>query len=57
MKLISKSQINALVNAGKIRNSKYGYINNTGETIGYYRTTTGKCYAEDYYVDLANQLN
>lgn len=50
MKEISKKELDALIEPGVIRNTRYGYVNKTGETIGYYRTRNGKRYVENSYV-------
>lgn len=50
MKEISKSELDALIASGVIKNTRYGFVNKTGETIGYYRTRSGKMYVENSYV-------
>lgn len=39
-----------LLKDGIIRNTKYGYVDNKGNVIGYHRTVH-KMYIEDFYAD------
>lgn len=50
IKQISKNEIKNLLSDGVIRNTNRGYIDKSGEKIGYYRTRGGKRYIEDKYV-------
>ena len=53
IKQISKQGIEKLLKDGIIRHTHRGYVNpKNGEHIGYYKTSGGKKYIEDYYSDL-----
>lgn len=55
IKEISSEHVKMLEKNGIIRNSKKGYINQKGFTVGFYRTRN-KRYIEDKYADLAKSL-
>ena len=52
IKYISKNEIEKLLSEGVIRNTRYGYVNRNGESVGFYRTkgAAAKRYIEDKYV-------
>lgn len=52
IKYISKNEIEKLLSEGVIKNTRYGYVNRNGESVGFYRTKGGaaKRYIEDKYV-------
>lgn len=55
MKEIKKEEMELLVNNKIIRNSGKGYVDNNGNTVGFYRTKNKK-YIEDKYVNVAKKL-
>lgn len=55
MKEIKKNELETLVNNRVVRNSKFGYVNRYGDTVGFYKTRN-KMYIEDKYVDMARKL-
>lgn len=59
LNVISKKQIEVLIETGTIRNTHLGYINTeTGYRIGYYKTkgAAKKRYIEDRYADKTGKL-
>lgn len=56
MKEIKKEYIELLEKYKIIYNTNNGYIDNHGNTIGFYRTRN-KRYIEDKYVDIAKRLD
>ena len=58
IKEISKTDIEKLLKAGVIRNTKYGYVNKNNNRIGYYKTSgaSHKRYIEDRYANQASKL-
>ena len=58
LKVITKKEIQKLLDAGILRNSKYGYVNKKGSQVGYYRTAGAahKRYIQDWYADKAKTL-
>lgn len=52
IKLISKQDIQTLLDKGIITNTNRGYVNRNGHKIGYYKTCGGKRYIQDKYVDI-----
>ena len=55
MKEITHEEVQALIEAGAIRNTRKGLINKQGYQVGYYRTKN-KRYIEDRMADLAKSL-
>ena len=55
MKQLTKKEIDALLNAGIIKNSNHGFVDKNGFTVGFYRTRN-KRYIEDRYADKARKL-
>lgn len=55
LKQISKEEIQKLLKAGIIRNSNYGYIDQKGRHIGYYKSVH-KRWIEDRFVNQAQTL-
>ena len=55
LKQISKEEIQKLLKAGKIRNSNYGYIDQKGRHIGYYKSVH-KRWIEDRFANQAQTL-
>lgn len=55
LKQISKEEIQKLLKAGVIRNSNYGYIDQKGRHIGYYKSVH-KRWIEDRFVNQAQTL-
>ena len=58
IKEISKQEIQKLLDAGIIRNTHLGYVNQKGNDVGYYRTSGAghKRYIQDRYADKAKKL-
>lgn len=58
IKQITKQEIQKLLDAGIIKHSHRGYINQNGSHIGYYKTTGAahKRYIQDLYADKAKKL-
>lgn len=55
LKQISKEEIQKLLKAGIIRNSNYGYIDQKGRHIGYYKSVH-KRWIEDRFANKAQTL-
>lgn len=55
LKQISKEEIQKLLKAGVIRNSNYGYIDQKGRHIGYYKSVH-KRWIEDRFANQAQTL-
>lgn len=55
LKQISKEEIQKLLKAGIIRNSNYGYIDQKGRHIGYYKSVH-KRWIEDRFANQAQTL-
>lgn len=56
MKEIKKAEMELLKKNNMIHNSGKGYVDKSGNVIGFYRTRN-KRYIEDKYVDIAKRLN
>ena len=58
IKVITKKELQKLLDAGIIRNTHRGYVNRKGNEVGYYRTTGvgKKRYIEDWYANKAQKL-
>ena len=56
MKEIKKEDVELLEKRKIIRNSIKGYVDKSGNIIGFYRTRN-KRYIEDKYVDIAKRLS
>ena len=55
LKQISKEEIQKLLKVGVIRNSNYGYIDQKGRHIGYYKSVH-KRWIEDRFANQAQTL-
>ena len=55
MKEIKKEEIELLVKKNILHNSRSGFVDRYGNTIGFY-CTRNKKYIEDKYVDIAKKL-
>lgn len=55
LKQISKEEIQKLLKSGVIRNSNYGYIDQKGRHIGYYKSVH-KRWIEDRFANQAQTL-
>ena len=55
LKQISKEEIQKLLKAGIIRNTNYGYIDQKGRHIGYYKSVH-KRWIEDRFANKAQTL-
>lgn len=55
IKEISKQDIEKLLFKGIIHNTNRGYVNRNGYEVGYYKTSGGKRYIQDKYVDMLNK--
>lgn len=55
MKQITHEEIQALVNAKYIKNSRHGYVGKDGYPVGFYRTQN-KRYIEDRYANIAKRM-
>lgn len=40
-----------LLSSGELRNTKNGFVDKKGNTVGYYRTCGGKRYIEDRFAE------
>ena len=57
MKKISKDGIEKLIKAGFIENTHQGYVNPKKDyRVGYYKTSGGQRYIEDWYADMSKKL-
>lgn len=56
LKEIKKAEMELLKKNNMIHNSGKGYVDKSGNVIGFYRTRN-KRYIEDKYVDIAKRLN
>lgn len=56
IKLISKDDIELLVESGILKRYSGGFANQRNYHVGYYKTCGGKRYIEDSYVDKVNQI-
>ena len=56
IKQISKQGIEKLLSKGIIKNTDRGYVNRNGYEIGYYRTSGGKRYIQDKYIDILERI-
>ena len=58
IKQITKQEVQKLLDAGILRNTNRGYVNQKGYQVGYYRTTGAghKRYIQDLYADKAQKL-
>lgn len=58
IKQITKKELQKLLDAGILRNSHNGFINERGYHVGYYKTSgcAHKRYVEDMYVNKAREL-
>lgn len=54
IKEISKQQLDLLLSKGIIKNTKDGYVDKCGNSIGFYRTkgVAGKRYVKDKFANL-----
>ena len=58
LKEISKIEIQKLVEKGFLKNTGNGYVNpKKNYRVGYYKTCGGHRYIEDFYADMAKNLN
>ena len=59
IKQISKQGVEKLLEAGVIKNTKRGYVNEKGTEIGFYRTKGAgrKRYIENEYVKILEELD
>ncbi|MCD8291185.1 MAG: hypothetical protein LUC91_06770 [Prevotella sp.] len=55
IKTITVDEVKALLNAGILRNTNRGFVNKSGDTVGYY-VAKSRRYIEDKYVDIAKKL-
>lgn len=55
MKEIKKTEMEALLNKGVLRNTDKGFVEKNGNVVGFYRTRHRR-YLEDKYVDIAKKL-
>ncbi len=55
MKQITKEEIQSLVDAKYIKNSRQGYVGKDGFPVGFYRTQN-KRYIEDRYANIAARM-
>jgi len=55
IKEISNEGMQKLIKDGVIKNSRNGFVNQKGFTVGFYRTRN-KRYIEDKYADMAKRL-
>ena len=58
LKEITKQEVQKLIDAGFLRNTRVGYVNEKGYRIGYYKTKgcAKKRYIQDQYADQAKTL-
>ena len=58
IKVITKKELQKLLDTGIIRNSHKGFVNRKGNEVGYYRTAGAahKRYIQDWYADKAQKL-
>ena len=56
MKLISKEEVEKLIEKNYLRNTPRGYVDRKEATIGFYRTRN-KRYIEDKYADIAKRIS
>ncbi len=56
IKEITDEQMNILIKNGTIKNTRKGFVNQKGFTVGFYRTRN-KRYIEDKYADMAKSLS
>ena len=56
IKQISKQEIQKLLSKGIIKNTNRGYVNRNGYEVGYYKTSGGKRYLQDKYVDMLGKI-
>jgi hypothetical protein len=55
LKEIKKTEMEALLNKGVLRNTDKGFVEKNGNVVGFYRTRHRR-YLEDKYVDIAKKL-
>lgn len=56
MKTITKSQFEALLKNGILKNTNDGVVDKNGNSVGFYRTAN-KRYVEDRIADMAQDLS
>ena len=56
IKTISKRDVQILIDHGLLMNTGNGFVSRTGYHVGFYRTSSGKRYIEDWYVDKVQDL-
>lgn len=55
MKLISKEEVEKLIEKNYLRNTPRGYVDRKGYVVGFYRTRH-KRHIEDWYADTAKRI-
>ena len=45
-----------LIKNGYLMNTETGFVSRTGYHVGFYRTSSGKRYIEDFYANKAEEL-
>jgi hypothetical protein len=55
LKLVTKDEMKKLIAKGYILNTKRGYVDQRGSSIGFYKTRN-KIYIRDKYADIAKTL-
>lgn len=55
MKQVTDKEMKKLIENNVLRNTRNGFINKHGESVGFYRTRN-KRYIEDKYADIAKKL-
>lgn len=56
LKLISKEEVEKLIEKDYLRNTPRGYVDRKGYTVGFYKTRN-KRYIEDKYADIARKIS
>lgn len=56
LKEITKNEMNTLMDKGILRNSRNGFVDKRGYTVGFYKTRN-KRYIEDKFADLARKMS
>lgn len=58
IKIITKEELQKLIDAGILKNTNRGYVNKKGYTVGFYRTKGAgrKRWIEDWYADKAKKI-
>jgi len=56
IKIILKRELQLLIDNGFLMNTGDGFVSRTGYHVGFYRTSKGKRYIEDWYADKVTEL-